>query len=46
MMEDKDIQQHLAKYIIREIEYWDFWGAIRIVKNGKPAGDTPVWNLV
>ena len=35
MMEELDIQQRLARYIGQETEYWDFWGAIRIVKNGK-----------
>ncbi len=35
MLEGQDIQQRLAKYIGQETEYWDFWGVIRIVKNGK-----------
>ncbi len=34
-MEELDVQQRLAAFIEQEIEYWDFWGAIRIVKDGK-----------
>lgn len=47
---EHDIQQCLTEYVEREIEYWDFSGVIRIVKNGntywKPAGDIPVSSLV
>ena len=30
-----DMQRRLSEFIERETEYWDFWGAIRIVKDGK-----------
>ena len=30
-----DIQRRLSEFIGQETEYWDFWGAIRIVKGGK-----------
>ena len=33
-MKEHDIQQRLAAFIGQETEYWDFWGAIRIVKDG------------
>ena len=35
MTEGHDIQQRLTEFIGRETEYWDFWGAVRIVKKGK-----------
>ena len=40
MMEEKDIRQRLTEFIIREVEYWDFWGAIRIVKGGNVLWET------
>ncbi|MCR4884021.1 MAG: beta-lactamase family protein [Clostridiales bacterium] len=40
MMAENDIQQRLTEFIIREVEYWDFWGAIRIVKKGKTLWET------
>ena len=39
-MGELDVQQCLTKYIEQEIEYWDFWGAIRITKNGKVLWET------
>ena len=33
-MTGNDTQQRLTAFIGRETEYWDFWGTIRIVKNG------------
>ncbi len=40
MMAENDIQQRLTEFIIREVEYWGFWGAIRIVKKGKTMWET------
>lgn len=40
MVEEHDIQQRLAAFIERETEYWDFWGAIRIVKSGRILWET------
>ena len=40
MTEEHEVQQRLAEFIGRETEYWDFWGAIRIVKNGKILWET------
>ena len=40
MTEKRDIQQCLAEFIGQETEYWDFWGAIRIIKNGKILWET------
>ena len=40
MMEKPDVQQRLAEYIGQETEYWDFWGAIRIIKDGKILWET------
>ena len=40
MMEKLDVQQRLAEYIGRETEYWDFWGTIRIIKDGKILWET------
>ena len=37
-MTGNDTQQRLTAFIGRETEYWDFWGTIRIVKNG-----TKIW---
>ena len=34
MMGELDNQQCLTRYIGQETEYWDFWGAIRIIKGG------------
>ena len=39
-MEEHGIQQCLAEFIERETEYWDFWGAIRIVKDGEILWET------
>ena len=39
-MKEHDIQQRLAAFIGQETEYWDFWGAIRIVKDGKILWET------
>ena len=39
-LKENDIQHRLAEFIGKEIEYWDFWGAIRIVKNGKTLWET------
>ena len=39
-MTGNDTQQRLAAFIGRETEYWDFWGAIRIVKDGKILWET------
>ena len=39
-LKENDIQHRLAEFIGKEIEYWDFWGAIRIVKNGKILWET------
>lgn len=35
-----DIQNQLDAYINREINYWDFYGVIRILKNGKTVYET------
>ena len=35
-----DSLQRLTKYIEQETEYWDFWGAIRIVKGGNILWET------
>ena len=35
-----ETQQHLSEFIGRETEYWDFWGAIRIVKGGEILWET------
>jgi hypothetical protein len=35
MTDEYDVQQRLAQFVERETEYWDFWGAIRIVKNDR-----------
>ena len=40
MTEELDIQQCLTRYIGQETEYWDFWGAIRIIKNGEILRET------
>ena len=40
MTEELDIQQCLTRYIGQETEYWDFWGAIRIIKNGEILWET------
>ena len=37
---EHDIQQCLTEYVEREIEYWDFSGVIRIVKNGNTYWET------
>lgn len=34
-MIDADIQKNLTDYISRELDYWDFSGVIRIIKDGK-----------
>ena len=39
-MDEHDIQQRLAQFIEQETEYWDFWGAIRIVKSGNTLWET------
>ena len=31
MTEEHEVQQRLAEFVGRETEYWDFWGAIRII---------------
>ena len=37
---EQRIRQRLAEFIGRETEYWDFWGAIRIVEQqGKCLGN-------
>lgn len=38
--QELDIQQQLTKYIGQELDYWDFWGAIRVIKNGKVLWET------
>ena len=40
MMKELDIQQRLTKYVGQKTEYWDFWGAIRIIKDGKVLWET------
>ena len=35
-----DIQQRLGEFIDQETEYWDFWGAVRVVKGGKTLWET------
>ena len=40
MMDEHGIQQRLAEFVGQETEYWDFWGAIRIVKDGKIIWET------
>ena len=40
MTEELDIQQCLTRYIGQGTEYWDFWGAIRIIKNGEILWET------
>ncbi len=41
MMKKKpDVHQRLGEYIGQETEYWDFWGAIRIIKDGKVLWET------
>ena len=40
MMQERDLQQRLTRYIWQETEDWDFWGAIRIIKNGKILWET------
>ena len=35
-----DIHQRLTEFIGWEMEYWDFWGTIRIVKDGKILWET------
>ncbi len=44
-----DTQQRLAAFIGRETEYWDLWGAIRIIKaevfSGRPAAVMQVLSL-
>ena len=39
-MTGNDTQQRLTAFIGRETEYWDFWGTIRIVKNGNILWET------
>ena len=39
-MARNDIQQRLSAFIEQEIEYWDFWGIIRIVKSGSILWET------
>ena len=40
MIEELDIRQHLTEYIGQETEDWDFWGAIRIIKDGEVLWET------
>ena len=40
MMDEHGIQQRLAEFVGQETEYWDFWGAIRVIRNGKILWET------
>ena len=40
MTEEHEVQQRLAEFVGRETEYWDFWGTIRIIKDGKTFWET------